>query len=227
MANKGIFFGAGPDADIVDDWTISALPTPPSPDADHDRLLESIAPEDWLKCWSALDDRARLVIDDMRTLLCADRRGRTVLRPGGGLRLRDSRVEPANAEDLPAFEDLIESRTSLESLGLKGSHGRGHLIVQASKICERRGKTLIGLAIRVVGRSFSPRWADLKQAFHLTQSENQVVKSLLSGLSAEQIAEAHGLSLDTIRTHIRHAYDKLNVSSRDQMWHRLAPYRLN
>ncbi|HEY9554802.1 MAG TPA: helix-turn-helix transcriptional regulator [Allosphingosinicella sp.] len=95
------------------------------------------------------------------------------------------------------------------------------------KISESRGKRLVGIAIRNVVGTFNPRWTDLKRAFHLTQAEDQVVKSLLGGSSAEQIAEMHGLSLDTIRTHIRHAYDKLQVSSREQMWHRLAPYRLN
>src|SRR3546814_6421391 len=81
------------------------------------------------------------------------------------------------------------SKSSSESLCLSGSHGCGHLILQAVKISESRGKRLVGIAIRNVVGTFNPRWTDLKRAFHLTQAEDQVVKSLLGGSSAEQIAE--------------------------------------
>src|SRR3546814_1168928 len=158
MANSRIFFGTRSDNGIVNDWTIASLHLSPTPGTDQDHVLEGIAPEDWLKCWSTLDDRARLVVDGTRTLLCADKRGRLVLRPGGGLRLRDRRVEPANAADLPAFEDLMLSKSSSESLCLNGSHGCGHLILQAVKISESRGKRLVGIASRNVVGTFNPRW---------------------------------------------------------------------
>src|SRR3546814_9602089 len=66
-------------------------------------------------------------------------------------------VEPANAADLPAFEDLMLSKSSSESLCLNGSHGCGHLILQAVKISESRGKRLVGIAIRNVVGTFNPR----------------------------------------------------------------------
>src|SRR3546814_15679534 len=78
------------------------------------------------------------------------------------------------------------SKSSSESVCLNGSHGCGHLILQAVKISESRGKRLVGIAIRNVVGTFNPRWTDLKRAFHLTQAEDQVVKSLLGGSSRSE-----------------------------------------
>src|SRR3546814_17812259 len=94
------------------------------------------------------------------------------------------------------------SKSSSESLCLNGSHGCGHLILQAVKISESRGKRLLGIAIRNVVGTFNPRWTDLKRAFHLTQAEDQVLKSLLGGSSAEPLAEMHGLSPIPHRNHV-------------------------
>src|SRR3546814_8015091 len=104
MANSRIFFGTRSDNGIVNDWTIASLHLSPTPGTDQDHVLEGIAPEDWLKCWSTLDDRARLVVAGTRTLLCAEKRGRVVLRPGGGPRQRDRRVDTPNDAAITALE---------------------------------------------------------------------------------------------------------------------------
>lgn len=51
---------------------------------------------------------------------------------------------------------------------------------------------------------------------NLTQRENDVLKALVEGLDYKQIAGRHFLSLDTVRNHIRHIYEKLQVHSKSE-----------
>jgi DNA-binding NarL/FixJ family response regulator len=47
----------------------------------------------------------------------------------------------------------------------------------------------------------------------LTEREQEVLQCLVRGLSYKQCAEHLGISLDTVRTHIRAVYKKLQVHS--------------
>ncbi len=47
----------------------------------------------------------------------------------------------------------------------------------------------------------------------LTEREQEILRGLTHGLSYEQLAEDLGISLGTVRTHIRAVYRKLQVHS--------------
>lgn len=66
--------------------------------------------------------------------------------------------------------------------------------------------------------------ADLGEPFGLTQGEQRVVERLLRGCSSQEIAEAMGKSVLTVRTHIKRAYAKLAVTTREQLFARLLPF---
>ena len=88
------------------------------------------------------------------------------------------------------------------------------------------GDAAIGLICYDSGIDFSPRWVDLKEALGLTGSECQIILMLLGGHTAESAAKTLHIVLDTVRTHIRNAYAKLGVTSREGLFYRLAPYRI-
>ena len=50
----------------------------------------------------------------------------------------------------------------------------------------------------------------------LTPREYEVLKTLVEGLDYKQIAQRHFISLDTVRNHIRHIYEKLHVHSKSE-----------
>lgn len=50
----------------------------------------------------------------------------------------------------------------------------------------------------------------------LTESETRVLRLLAEGLDNDGIAAALSLSINTVKTHIRHIFEKLNVSDRTQ-----------
>ena len=51
----------------------------------------------------------------------------------------------------------------------------------------------------------------------LTEREMQAARYLLKGYSIKMIAEAQGLSANTIQTHAKHLYQKLGIHSRDEL----------
>ena len=63
-----------------------------------------------------------------------------------------------------------------------------------------------------------------KEAFGLTVAESQVIGALMDGETAGRIGHRLEITIDTVRTHIRNAYVKLDVNSREQMFRRLSPF---
>jgi DNA-binding NarL/FixJ family response regulator len=51
---------------------------------------------------------------------------------------------------------------------------------------------------------------------HLSPREEAVLDCLAKGLTYKQIADQLGISIDTIRTHLRRVYEKLHVQSRTE-----------
>lgn len=65
------------------------------------------------------------------------------------------------------------------------------------------------IARRVI-EYFHPR-EGYKTESPLTDKEKQVVMDLVDGLSYKMIADKQGVSIETVRTHIKHIYTKLHV----------------
>jgi two-component system, NarL family, response regulator LiaR len=60
-----------------------------------------------------------------------------------------------------------------------------------------------------------PKTTD-KNNFFLSDRESEVLKLIVDGLSNQQIAERLFISIDTVKTHMRHILEKLAVSDRTQ-----------
>lgn len=66
----------------------------------------------------------------------------------------------------------------------------------------------------IAGASAPPQTA--QSAFNLTNSERKVLFLLAEGHDRQQIAEMLGISLNTVKMHLRNLYQKLNVSTSDE-----------
>jgi two-component system, NarL family, response regulator LiaR len=63
--------------------------------------------------------------------------------------------------------------------------------------------------------ALKPKTAD-KNSFFLSERELEVLKLIVDGFSNQQIAEHLFISIDTVKTHMRHILEKLAVSDRTQ-----------
>lgn len=79
-----------------------------------------------------------------------------------------------------------------------------------------------GIARRVL-HSFSQPRKRSKEIALLSARERQVLEQLAKGYRYKEIADGMNLSIDTVRTHIRNLYEKLQVSSRTDALNKLFP----
>lgn len=59
--------------------------------------------------------------------------------------------------------------------------------------------------------------ADLPHAVRLTEREREVIQDTLSGLTSQQIADKHNLSISTIGTYRHRAYEKMGITKKKEL----------
>ena len=87
-------------------------------------------------------------------------------------------------------------------------------IIDCINIISKGGSAMSPTIARKVVEYFAP-----KRTYNepLTAKEQQVVIAMVDGLSYKLIAERLGVSLETIRHHIKNIYRKLNVNSKGEV----------
>lgn len=104
--------------------------------------------------------------------------------------------------------------------------GRGaHLILSARKITDGDSAPYYGLIARCTD-DVNAQLMGVEEAFRLTAAELRVLKLLLKGQTAQAIAVSLSVSIETVRTHIRRLYTKLEVGSREALFMRLRPFMI-
>ncbi len=72
------------------------------------------------------------------------------------------------------------------------------------------------IATKVLKMVQSPAATSKNNSFNLTERENEVLSCLVKGMSYKLIADTCFISIDTVRGHIRHIYEKLHVHSKGE-----------
>lgn len=85
---------------------------------------------------------------------------------------------------------------------------------------------LYGLELRLPNAAEIARYAGYESCFGVTKAENRVLKQLLKGNNVEKCAAALNISIETVRSHIRQLYVKMNVSSREALFSVMLPFRV-
>mgnify|MGYP002778279096 CR=1 FL=1 len=177
-----------------------------------------------LSCWQAIDGRIRLIISrDGRLLAASDGASRLFVQNDALARNGNFTLACTSSSDRQLRKLLDAKAGVVETVTLPKKSGAGHYVISAVGL----SLAAVAIVIREADEDFVSVFADLEEAFGLTPCEVMVVVRLLRGYGAQRIAEDLDVSVHTVRSHLRHCYDKLAVSSREELWQRLAPYRLN
>lgn len=79
------------------------------------------------------------------------------------------------------------------------------------------GAPMTSLIARKVVESFAPKpKAAGPEPVRLTPREREIVEALARGCPYKEIADRCGISLSTVRTHLQHIYEKLQVDNRTE-----------
>jgi len=89
-------------------------------------------------------------------------------------------------------------------------------ILQALKTCMNGGSPMTpGIAAKVL-RLFKKYIPQKNNKYALTKRETEILELLVEGLGNQVIAQKLFISVETVRNHIRHIYEKLQVHSKSQ-----------
>jgi len=115
-----------------------------------------------------------------------------------------------NRDDTSVFNALCSGATGYL---LKGSTARQ--VADAIREVHGGGSPMSGPIARMVTEHFSQK-AQLPAHSALTAREEEIVSLLAEGRRYKEIASALFISVDTVRTHIRNIYLKLEVTNRTE-----------
>ena len=89
-------------------------------------------------------------------------------------------------------------------------------ILDAIQVCLSGGSPMTpGIATKVLNL-FKQYIPQKNEQYQLTKRETEILHLLVDGLDNKNIAETLFISLETVRNHIRHIYEKLQVHSKSQ-----------
>ncbi len=89
-------------------------------------------------------------------------------------------------------------------------------IITAIFDVHRGGSPMTANIARKVLQYFQGQKPSGSGSYNLSAREMDIIKGLVSGYSYKLIADQLHISIDTVRSHIRHIYDKLQVNSKTE-----------
>jgi DNA-binding NarL/FixJ family response regulator len=89
-------------------------------------------------------------------------------------------------------------------------------IIEAVFDVHRGGSPMTANVARKVLKFFQRAPSEKAPIYNLSPRESDILRGLMKGFSYKLIAADLDISIDTVRTHIRHIYDKLQVNSKTE-----------
>lgn len=181
----------------------------------------------YLAAWANTFYAPSIIVTLDLTIAWANRAATTLLDSGSPLCRVAGRlacVDKALTADLRRFVEGLDGKPSVWACP---TDGEAHLLVRGEALRPARAEP--AAALFLVPTATTPEehlWADLGEVFGLTPAETAIVKRFIAGERADEMAEALGVTIETVRTHIRRIYAKLGINSREQLFSLVSPYRL-
>lgn len=164
-----------------------------------------------------------ILTDPLLTVLWSNVEGSQLLRGHRDFALRNGRLCLATQEATGAFRQFLESQANGVRAWLYVNDDACWLI-RIQRLFPLGRSPGYAFTIFPSGRDLPYVWPEL-DALGLTAAECRVLKGLLNGRAAQDLAEDLAISSETVRTHIRRIYAKLGVSNREQLFYRTLTLR--
>jgi DNA-binding CsgD family transcriptional regulator len=174
----------------------------------------------WAEGWLNSHEKAALVVSPELQVRWCSEPARRILDGRGPLVLRGEQVAGASRV---AHEQLIRcvSRADPVEASLAmvdGEAPQTPLLLKARRL--EGGADEIALSVGEFRAVID--LPNVRALFSVTPAEGDVVRLLAGGLSAVEIADQLDIAVLTVRTHIKRAYSKLGVHSKEQLFAKLS-----
>ncbi len=176
-----------------------------------------------LSAQERLNKRTHVMLDRTGAIIAIGERAKSRIAELCCYSIRDGQLVANKTDAKEPLERMLKLETgAVDSAIVPCSTVGGHVLLSATGLCQNT----ILFSLHIASPGQGAELVDLTKAFGLTPSEAHVVELLLGGHGPSKISEELNISVHTVRAHLRHCYDKLGVSSREELWQTLAPYQI-
>ena len=172
-----------------------------------------------------------LLLDEKRRVVIENQAARRIVQAEDGFRIDRGGPCAADARDNARLQELIANSLDFEPgqelaarswATVSRPSGRREYAVAITPLIDATG-TSVGSDVRLVlfvvdpeaGRTASSEV--LEGIYDLTHSEAELVRTLASGVSLEQAAQARGVSMNTARSHLKRAFAKTGTARQAEL----------
>jgi len=175
-------------------------------------------------------DRGVILLDGKGRVLDANAMARRVLQDRNGMQLRGGRLRFTDKGMNERVAQLVAAqrggpRGAARAIAAWVRHDEAPpyrvVVMTVPDDSDERGAALAILIFGPLGRR-GIALDVLMQVYGLTRAQAEVARNLFAGLSVEQVAAVLELSLNTVRTHLKHIFTKCDVQSQGELLQLLA-----
>jgi len=154
--------------------------------------------------------------------------GESLARTGNALRVLNNRLAPLNRAANTAFTETVRQMlankdTAAKSMAFPASDGKG-LIASILPLNQgKRRNWMASWAARIAVFVHSPELAPqmpgeaFARLYGLTGGELRVLLNMVPGLSVKETAHLLGLQENTVKTHLKRAFQKTGTSKQSEL----------
>jgi DNA-binding CsgD family transcriptional regulator len=172
--------------------------------------------------------QAFLLIDAERRLLVANTPGREILSLRDGFRLESGQIRLASSKEDSTLREVVreiaanrESQVNRLSVTRSSQASPYRLLMMPVPSLGAAplgiSQPAVAMVIIDADSAFSPDASALGALFSLTPAEIRVTSLLVQGHSMEEIAAELGVSLETVRTHVRRVFSKTATNRQGEL----------
>jgi DNA-binding CsgD family transcriptional regulator len=176
----------------------------------------------WAAYWFMFDRAPRVIVSRDLRVLAVNGRGLEVIAESHLLSISEGRLLARGPLAVATLDEAVLSAGGQDKVHVLGAgHATLALIAVAAS---NRPDEPVSLTLRDLSDPVEIDLPNLGPIFGVTRSEQRSILGLLRGHSSRECAHRNGMSVLTLRTHLKRAYAKMEVRSRTQLFALLAPY---
>jgi DNA-binding CsgD family transcriptional regulator len=169
--------------------------------------------------WINQERRARLIVTSAGDVLWMSAVARELIDAGSTLLVQAGRLIGTSQRSSERLHWLLASVSDAAPCWVLED---ANAVIWALQIEASAGAMCIGLTIRPLGEELDV--TALAEVRHLTAAEARVVGLMIAGVETGRIARTLDISVETLRTHVKHVYRKLGVNSRGGLVAKALPF---
>ena len=169
-----------------------------------------------IAAWVNIDPRARMLLSRSGRIGWANDAAFRMLRDAGVFKVVDDHLVSDSGVTAAALARLLqEAAPDAAIYAVTAMDADRQWLLRCQQLIPGDDDSIGFAAHRMADRV---SYEAMLQIHHLTPSEKHIVTMMLAGMETGRIAQKQDISIETLRTHIKHAYRKLDVTSRGELF---------